>query len=238
MLAKLTNGIRKLLAGLRPFGESVWPGVRNDLFVAHQSIYLFFVRYVAGQRVLDAGCGAGYGSFELARGGAHSVIGVDIDRLSIRYACKHFRAPNLHFEAVDCEEIGKLAVTLDVIVSSNVIEHLEDPRAFLDSAGELLGAHGILVIAVPPILSDADLARHQGIHYHRANLSVDGWLALFGAAGWRAEIFRHDYSGSSRLDFGSPSPSRATPEEFTFTPADRDGLYARAPITALFVLQR
>jgi len=238
MLAKLTNGIRKLLAGLRPFGESVWPGVRNDLFVAHRSIYLFFARHVADRRVLDAGCGTGYGSLELAVAGARSVLGIDVDRLSIRYARKHFRAPNLHFEAVDCEEMGEVDQTFDVIVSSNVIEHLEDPRAFLDSAGELLGAHGILVIAVPPILSDADLARHQGIHYHRANLSVDGWLALFNDAGWRAEIFRHDYSGSSRLDFGSPNPSRATPEELTFTPADRDGLYARAPITALFVLQR
>ncbi|MCG6962910.1 MAG: class I SAM-dependent methyltransferase [Acidobacteria bacterium] len=238
MLRRFANGIRKLLAGLRPFGESVWPGARNDLFVAHRSIYLFFARYVADRRVLDAGCGNGYGSFELARGGAHSVIGVDIDRLSIRYACKHFRAPNLHFEALDCEEIGKLDVTLDVIVSSNVLEHLEDPRAFLDSAGELLEPNGLLIIAVPPILSDEDVAVHRGIHYHRTNLSVDGWLALFGDAGWRAEIFRHDYSGSSRLDFASPYPSRATPAEFTFSPTDRDGLYACAPITAVFVLRR
>ena len=238
MLRRLANGIRKLLAGLRPFGESVWPGVRNDLFVAHRSIYLFFARYVAARRVLDAGCGAGYGSFELSGAGAHSVVGIDIDRLSIRYARKHYKAPNLHFEVLDCEEMGEIDQTFDVIVSSNVLEHLEDPRAFLDSAGKLLAARGVLVIAVPPILSEADLAGHRGIHYHRANLSVDGWLTLFDGARWQAEVFRHDYSGSLGLDFTSPRPSRTTPEEFTFTLTDRDGLYARAPITALFVLRR
>ncbi len=29
-LHRALNGIRKVAAGLRPFSESVWPGVRND----------------------------------------------------------------------------------------------------------------------------------------------------------------------------------------------------------------
>lgn len=37
-IVRTINGLRKVAAGLKPFSESVWPGVRNDLFVANQSI--------------------------------------------------------------------------------------------------------------------------------------------------------------------------------------------------------
>src|SRR6266566_3430102 len=77
-LHRALNGIRKVAAGLRPFSESVWPGVRNDLFVAHESIYRFFANDVRNRDVLDAGCGTGYGSHILARSGAKSVVGVDL----------------------------------------------------------------------------------------------------------------------------------------------------------------
>ncbi len=50
---RILNGLRKVTAGLRPFGESVWPGVRNDLFVAHESIYRFASPYARGANVLE-----------------------------------------------------------------------------------------------------------------------------------------------------------------------------------------
>jgi len=56
---RFLNGMRKVASGLRPFNESVWPGVRNDLFVAHESLYQLAAPYAAGARVLDAGCGTG-----------------------------------------------------------------------------------------------------------------------------------------------------------------------------------
>ena len=59
------------------------PGVRNDLFVAHQSIYTFAIPYATGAVVLDAGCGTGYGSRLLADAGAGRVLGLDVDRLSV-----------------------------------------------------------------------------------------------------------------------------------------------------------
>jgi hypothetical protein len=57
-LLRVMNGVRKVAAGLRPFNESVWPGVRNDLFVAHQSIYHFASQYVVDRSLLDAGAAA------------------------------------------------------------------------------------------------------------------------------------------------------------------------------------
>jgi 2-polyprenyl-3-methyl-5-hydroxy-6-metoxy-1,4-benzoquinol methylase len=103
-MLRIVNGIRKAAAGLRPFNESVWPGVRNDLFVAHESIYHFAASFARGKRVLDAGCGTGYGSSVLGDV-AVSVIGVDIDARSVGYARRHFKRPGVSFEVMDLENI-------------------------------------------------------------------------------------------------------------------------------------
>ena len=122
--------MRKVLAGLRPFSESVWPGVRNDLFVAHQSIYAFATGYCAGKRVLDAGCGTGYGAFHLAQHGARAVTGVDLDGRSIAFARRHFQSPNLSFLTGDLEDLTLETASLDTVVASNSLEHLDIPGAF------------------------------------------------------------------------------------------------------------
>jgi protein-L-isoaspartate O-methyltransferase len=49
-------------------GERVIPGeVDIDLLNEHMARYTFAARLARGKRVLDAGCGTGYGSAELAR---------------------------------------------------------------------------------------------------------------------------------------------------------------------------
>jgi len=58
-------------------GERVIPGqVDPDLLNEHLARYAFAARLARGKRVLDAGCGAGYGSAELVKS-ALSVVGVD-----------------------------------------------------------------------------------------------------------------------------------------------------------------
>ncbi len=54
-------------------GERVIPGqVNDDLWAEHISRYAFAARFAAGKRVLDIGCGTGYGTAELAQ---HAAIG-------------------------------------------------------------------------------------------------------------------------------------------------------------------
>ena len=67
-------------------GERVIPGqVNDDLWSEHVARYAFARRYAQGKRVLDAGCGTGYGSAELAQSAAE-VTGVDIAADAIEYA--------------------------------------------------------------------------------------------------------------------------------------------------------
>jgi SAM-dependent methyltransferase len=226
------NGIRKVAAGLRPFSESVWPGVRNDLFVAHQSIYQFFAKDVRDRDVLDAGCGTGYGSQILAKSGAKSVIGVDLDRRNVAFARKRYSGLNLTFGVADIEKLDFADESFDLVVASNSIEHLHHPEIFLQRTRRLLRPEGKALIAVPPIYTNADAQVHAGIHYHRSNLTVAEWAARIGDAGFMTSGFLH--RGPAGVDFASHLPSRLSPEDFLFTPTTVDGLSSQLSITAIF----
>src|SRR5262249_57123529 len=79
-------------------GERVIPGqVDIDLLNEHIARYAFAARLARGKRVLDAGCGAGYGSAELARW-AQSVTGVDVSCEAIDFARENYPLPNVRFE--------------------------------------------------------------------------------------------------------------------------------------------
>src|SRR5579864_4749519 len=77
-------------------GERLVPDqVDVDLFNEHLARYAFAARLAHGKRVLDAGCGTGYGSAELAHT-ALAVTGADIAAEAIAFAREHYRLPNLH----------------------------------------------------------------------------------------------------------------------------------------------
>ncbi|MEI9974183.1 MAG: class I SAM-dependent methyltransferase [Ignavibacteriota bacterium] len=130
-------------------GERVIPGeVDVDLLNEHLARYTFAARLARGKRVLDAGCGAGYGSAELARG-AESVVGVDRAADAIEFARAHYAADNISFEEASCEALPHSDASFDLVVAFEVIEHLEDWRGFLREAQRVLAPNGQLVISTP-----------------------------------------------------------------------------------------
>src|SRR5438046_2659887 len=76
-------------------GERVIPGqVDADLLNEHVARYAFAARLAAGRHVLDAGCGAGYGSAELAVT-ADRVTGMDRSEDALEFARANYNLPNL-----------------------------------------------------------------------------------------------------------------------------------------------
>ena len=72
-------------------GERVIPGqVEADLWSEHFARYAFARRYAGGKTVLDAGCGSGYGSAELANEAA-LVTGVDFSADAVSYSADNYR---------------------------------------------------------------------------------------------------------------------------------------------------
>lgn len=128
-------------------GERVVPGLVNaDLFNEHFARYRFAGRFAAGKRVLDAGCGTGYGAAELARFAA-SVTAVDFSQDAITFARENFHEPNLRFEIGDCLLLPD--GPFDLILAFEVIEHLAEWRGFLREAKRTLAPGGLFLVSTP-----------------------------------------------------------------------------------------
>jgi ubiquinone/menaquinone biosynthesis C-methylase UbiE len=130
-------------------GERVIPGqVNDDLWSEHLARYAFARRYTAGKRVLDVGCGTGYGSAELAQSAAE-VTGVDIAADAIEYAKTNYPIPGLRFIESSCMAVPFPPESFEVLVAFEVIEHLSDHRAFLDECARLLTPEGLFIVSSP-----------------------------------------------------------------------------------------
>ncbi|MGB6946099.1 MAG: methyltransferase domain-containing protein [Bryobacteraceae bacterium] len=130
-------------------GERVIPGqVNDDLWSEHVARYAFARRYVQGKRVLDAGCGTGYGSAELAQSAAE-VTGVDIAADAIEYASANYPLPGLRFLESSCTAVPFPPQSFDVLVAFEVIEHLTNYRAFLDETARVLTREGLFIVSSP-----------------------------------------------------------------------------------------
>jgi SAM-dependent methyltransferase len=118
----------------------------------HIQRYAFVVECMRpGARVLDAGCGSGYGSAYLADHGAASVVAVDISAEALAAARLHFDRPAIAWVAEDCHTLAAAAAhaPFDLICSLENLEHLAEPERFLDRVSRLLARGGTFVVSTP-----------------------------------------------------------------------------------------
>ena len=85
--------------------------------------------------VLDVGCGNGSVAYDIAKK-ANSVMGIDIDEEKIRDAKKNFLLDNIEYICGDIIN-WPFKKKFDVIILSNVLEHIEDRTKLLKKIGEL-----------------------------------------------------------------------------------------------------
>jgi SAM-dependent methyltransferase len=148
-------------------GERVIPGqVDPDLWNEHLSRYAFARRLAHAKRVLDAGCGSGYGAAMLAEAAAF-VTGVDVAPEAIQHAREHYPASNVRFLEASCAALPLTDGAVDLVVAFEVVEHLQDWRAFLREARRVLARDGLLVISTPNRAYYAESRRLSGPNpYH------------------------------------------------------------------------
>lgn len=119
------------------------------IYLMHIATYRFAERYVQGKRVLDYGCGSGYGSAHVAEV-AESVVAVDVAADAIDYATGQFTRENLSFKVIDPSQPLPFAdASFDAVLSFQVFEHVPDPSRYLAEVRRVLAPGGTLVLATP-----------------------------------------------------------------------------------------
>jgi 2-polyprenyl-3-methyl-5-hydroxy-6-metoxy-1,4-benzoquinol methylase len=133
------------------FPERFVPGEMHGLIEAeHLARYHWASSCVRGLRVLDAGCGMGYGSLLLHAAGAASVTGVDISREAVQAAQESAGgAEEIRFLAGDISALPFADGAFDVVVCFEAIEHVQEQARTLDEFHRVLSATGVLIVSSP-----------------------------------------------------------------------------------------
>lgn len=101
--------------------------------------------------VLEVGCGTGsYISLPIAQKG-YFVTGIDLDSLSINRAlqlCKENNIKNISFLKTSFEKYSEKR-KFDVVILSEVLEHVSNPVFFLNKAKTMLKEKGLILVTVP-----------------------------------------------------------------------------------------
>ena len=119
----------------------------RDMIDQHFGLDEQGLRPLAGKTALDVGCGAGLLAEPLARLGA-DVTAVDAAPQCIEVARAHAAGQGL---AIDYRSGGAEAVEgkYDLVTAMEVIEHVADPKDFIDSLAQRLAPGGLLILSTP-----------------------------------------------------------------------------------------
>lgn len=103
-------------------GERTVSGVAIETywFARHVAAYRFAAGRCRGLRVLDAGCGEGYGTAMLAAT-AGTALGVDRDGAVVAHARRAY--PGVKFAEADLGRLPLPDAAFDTVVSLQVLEH-------------------------------------------------------------------------------------------------------------------
>jgi SAM-dependent methyltransferase len=119
------------------------------IYLMHIATYRFAEPFVRDRRVLDYGCGSGYGSARMAELAA-SVDAVDVAEGAIAHARGHYPRANLRFRAIDpAAPLPYADGSFDTVLSFQVFEHVVDTDHYLGEIRRVLAPGGTLLLVTP-----------------------------------------------------------------------------------------
>ena len=145
--------------------------------------------------IIDVGCGTGELLSHLAiKFGEKNLLGLDISKTGLKIAQESF--PNISFGLLEMNDLGlqsrAIQSSTNIVVCSEVLEHLENPEVTLKFISDILEFNGILIVTVPagPM---SFLERYIGHHRHYTRESLARLLTESGFG--KIEILRAGYPG-------------------------------------------
>jgi SAM-dependent methyltransferase len=175
-----------------------------------------------GARILEIGCGTGHNLEMLRHFGRVDAIEVDA-------AARAIASRRLGHEVMDAplpDLPGVPDATYDLIAILDVIEHIDEDKAGLESLARKLKPGGKILITVPafPWMWSA----HDVVNHHKRRYTKKTLRALVAAAGLRVEMMSWFNSLLFPLAAASRLAGRLTGKE------DSDDTLPPRPVNALF----
>lgn len=99
------------------------------------------------KRILDLGCGKGIITAMIHSRG-HQIIGVDFAADAIAYAQQHYPEVPVHLASAYDDLKAKYG-EFDIVLSTEVVEHLYDPLAYARTIRAVLKPGGVALISTP-----------------------------------------------------------------------------------------
>jgi ubiquinone/menaquinone biosynthesis C-methylase UbiE len=165
----------------------------------------------SGATVLDIACGDARLAAYIADAGAKLVVGVDLSHVGLKVGRDRWTREqpqtmqNASFVQGDGMALPVADGVFDIVVASEIIEHVGDPRVFLKEAARPLKENGTLIVTTPHRLTENPLDPHHTHEYFpgelesllkgffadvHITLSHPAWVtSLYTLHGW-AEPFR------------------------------------------------
>jgi SAM-dependent methyltransferase len=152
-------------------------------------------------RVLDLGCGYGAVSHVIADLG-HEVVGVDTSENAVVLARKKF--PAVRFIRADIYDLPfvELENSFDIVLSTEVIEHLFYPRRLVQAARRCLKPGGRLILSTPyhGYLKNLAIAVLNRWDDH-CNTLNDGWHIKFFSTATMRELLSSEGMADISFNF-------------------------------------
>lgn len=146
------------------------------------------------ERICDLGCGNGYLAGKLAAAG-FEVTGVDASQSGIEIARRTYSNPEFVFSELDQTSKHTGTEKFELVVSSDVIEHLYQPAALLETASALLKPQGYLLVGTPyhGYLKNLVLSLSGKMDAHFGALDDGGHIKFFSVRTLSALLRRHGF---------------------------------------------
>lgn len=131
-------------------GERTLPDIphENYWFMRHVVAYEFALQPAQGAKVVDIGCGEGYGPAILAQN-AREVLGVDIAPEVVDHARRCYGSDTVSFEVMEVNHLEIPDGAFDLAVSFQVVEHLVDESGYFSEMARVIDADGKAIITTP-----------------------------------------------------------------------------------------
>ncbi len=114
----------------------------------HRARYHWAAQVATGKRVLDAGCGLGYGTEILSSAGAAEVVGVDLDAEAVEEARRRVNGAG-DIRRGDVQRLDFDDRSFDLVVCFETIEHVEGAPSALAEFHRVLRPGGVLLLSSP-----------------------------------------------------------------------------------------